>query len=68
MFYEIARGGPPTKYELARLQDFEMVGRKNNFLLQLFDVGSDIAFMLVMFSMCCFSRTRLFFLHTQLTN
>ena len=49
MFYEIAREGPPTKFEIKRLKGFEMGGRRNNFLMQIFDTGTDFAFMLVMF-------------------
>jgi len=49
MFYEIAGQGPPTQYEISRLRSFEVTGRLNNFLLQFFDTGTDIAFMLVLF-------------------
>jgi len=49
MFYEIAQQGSPTKYELARLRSFEWTGRRNNILLQTLDLGTDIAFMLVLF-------------------
>jgi hypothetical protein len=57
MFYEIAREGPPTEYEISRLRSFEVTGRLNNFLLQFFDSGTDIAFMLVMFGECSFAST-----------
>jgi hypothetical protein len=49
MFYQIAGKGRPTKYELARLRNFEMQGRRESILLEAFDLGTDIAFMLVMF-------------------
>jgi hypothetical protein len=49
MFYEIAKEGTPTQYELSRLRSFEITGRMNNFLMQSFDTGTDVAFMLVLF-------------------
>lgn len=50
MFYEIARDGDPTPYELSRLRSYELTGRLHNVILEVFDLGTDIAFVLVLYS------------------
>jgi len=51
MFWEIAQyDKSPTPYEIARLRMFEVTGRLNSILLETFDLGTDIAFALVLFN------------------
>jgi hypothetical protein len=49
MFYEIAEQGPLKPWEIRRLRVFERSVRFDNLVVEVFDVATDILFMLVMF-------------------
>jgi hypothetical protein len=50
MFYEMAETGKePTAFQLARLRAYEVTSRMNNIIFEAVDMGTDIAFMLVLF-------------------
>ena len=53
MFYEMSeKNKTPTEFQLARLRSYEITSRLNSIIFESFDMGTDIAFMLVLFCKC----------------
>jgi len=52
MFYELVqKDKDPTPFQLQRLRSYELTLRVNSVIYEAFDLGTDIAFMLVLFGM-----------------
>ena len=50
MFYEIVEESKkPTAFQIERLRAYELTSRLNEVIFESFDMGTDLAFMLVLF-------------------